>query len=66
MFVKVIINDTESLYECESAHIRECSTDLVTLNIIKDSSRNLVLEKNNSRVYFMNDEGKTIDAYRWN
>ena len=65
MFVKVIINETESLYECKSAHLRQYSKELVTLNIITDSSQNLTLTKSDSQVYFMNNEGKTVDFYRW-
>ncbi|KKM80492.1 hypothetical protein LCGC14_1339380 [marine sediment metagenome] len=66
MFVTVIRKGHTAIYECKRVFIR---TDVTTEGQVavrmEDSDVDLIIEKVLSQVYIMNNEGKTIDRYRW-
>lgn len=70
MFVKVIWgNGLDSTYECQRVHISPVENEKNTIHISMESNDGYVrldIDKAaKTEVYFMNNEGRTIDTYRW-
>ena len=70
MFVRVMPDKSNSLvqtiYECEQVHIQPVSNKPGTVLLDIDSGNIILgLLKKSAEIYFMNNEGKTIDTYRW-
>lgn len=75
MFVSVFRGETgqRDIFECDSVQIYNSSDDnfdVVSLQLWlgREQPRDLWIEvdkKDGSEVYLMNNEGKTIDTYRW-
>ena len=70
MFVKVKRGLAESTYECERVHFRQGIEDegnvLGTVRIdLEPVNISLEEDKNNVIIYVMNNDGKTLDSYRW-
>lgn len=64
MFVSVVRNGNAAIYECKSVYVQHDNEEQVTLSM-KNPDVNLVLKKVTAQVFVMNNEGKTIDRYRW-
>lgn len=73
MFVQIIRKGHTSTYECEIASFHpntkkglEDTTILLVLEGMKITRMlTFELEKATNKVYFLNNEGKTIDTYWW-
>ena len=68
MYVKVINHGLETIYDCERVKVKpdDVNSGQVVLTVDPSGHEiNTVLQKKHSRVYVMNDEGHTIDVYRW-
>ncbi len=65
MFVKVVTPNEESMYDCSRTGHRSSPEDEDTLILTifnKDGTKEVLdVDKKNSDVYFMNDDGKTVD-----
>lgn len=56
----------ESLYECNSYHTHPSGKDKFILSTEGEQSVHIEIEKSpDTEIYIMNNEGKTIDYYRW-
>lgn len=66
MFIRVVSSgpEVDSLYECESVHFLTISNEIIRV-IMEGPKVELNLEKRSFVVYVMNNQGKTIDTYRW-
>lgn len=69
MFVKIIYKGRESVFECERYSMWDIGDRVEpTLMIEIRGAYNTdqeVFKNKNSEVYILNNEGKTIDTYRW-
>lgn len=73
MFIRIIKNDLEGkgntrshLYQCKSVLMQNAHDDTDTVFIAMDiDDVTLELTKKDHEVYYMNDDGKTIDRYHW-
>ena len=65
MFVKIINDTEETMHECTktSQTTSDTNEDILILKIFKKdgTTETLNIDKRNSDVYFMNDDGKTVD-----
>ncbi len=71
MFVKIIhpFANCENLFECDSVNVLSHldHNDIVTLVLHKNNQilSEWEIDKTTADVYFMNNEGKTIDSWHW-
>lgn len=68
MFVRIEYADGKArVMECRDVLITKDGDDQLIFTLYPDKlSRNYVVQKKEGNaVYFMNNEGKTIDSYRW-
>ncbi len=66
MFISVIRKGCTSIYECRRVFIHTDAENEGRVTVrMEDGDVELVVEKAMSQVYIMNNEGKTIDTYRW-
>ena len=72
MFVRHIDEKrTETLYECDSVAIKDCPSDegepgvMVTMTSDLTREMTLFMPKQGNELYVMNNNGRTIDSYRW-
>lgn len=65
MFVKVVGGVFQSLYECKRVHIRQGKNNDFVVFHMEEPEITLELEKSNFVVYFMSDQGRTVDMHRW-
>lgn len=68
MFVRIEYADGAArVMECRDVLITKDGDDQLIFTLYPDKlSRNYVVQKKEGNaVYFMNNEGKTIDSYRW-
>lgn len=71
MFLKVAYNkaDRVSVYECRRIHVFPLSERMTAFELENDGTDEAIrldIEKaSGTEVYLMNDEGKTIDVYRF-
>lgn len=65
MFVKIIRQNTQTVFQCTSAEFDNGTGDIKILLINGDThEENVEMIKGNS-LYYMSDTGKTIDNKRW-
>ena len=68
MFIKIIKGSRESVFECiryslwEMGEVKEPT---VMLEIRGEYDLDMELTKRNHELYILNNDGKTIDTYRW-
>lgn len=78
MFVRILTKTKNSseehctgqdyLYECRRVSMRQDSSAesvMLIIDVGEQVERTFVVEKATSEVYYMNNEGKTIDKYAW-
>ncbi len=69
MFVRIIVRVDEveknSLYECERVHVRQHDGTKVDVDMEGPPISVRIEDKKYSVIYLMNNNGKTIDTYRW-
>ena len=71
MFIKIIKNDPEGkgntlemMYECKNIVYTPHGQDSVTV-ALDEGEKMIELDKAVNELYVLNDEGKTIDKYKW-
>lgn len=69
MFVKIEGKDIDSTYECQSAHMRQFEDNedevMLTMTSFGVPDTEIHMNKKENSVYYMNNQGKTIDSYCW-
>ena len=69
MFLKINRdNGDTSLFQCDAVHFEESAEkDITVLTVEKQNDKFcLYIDRNKyTELYLMNDNGKTIDSYRW-
>ncbi len=65
MYVKIISTvdgiEYTDIHECKEASVWAAKEDVETLCIRLDGQRLLNVEKKGNQIFYLNDEGKTID-----
>ena len=72
MYIKIMIKDTETdryiehMYECTNFKYSEDDEEtLFSIIHDEDNATTFGLDKPNTKVFIMNNNGVTIDSYRW-
>ena len=67
MFIKVICKNRESVFECSRYSMWDMQDNKVMIEIRGVDERDYEIHKDyNPEIYILNNQGKTIDTYRWN
>lgn len=69
MYVKIVKGSKEDIRECKRVRYEPCCIErdptLTHAELIFDNSETFEFECKEIEIYFLNDEGKTIDCKRW-
>lgn len=72
MYIKIMIKDTETdtyteyMYECTNFKYKEDDEEtLFSIIYDEDNAIHFGLDKPNTKIFIMNNNGVTIDCYKW-